>query len=198
MKLSRRSILRGIGGVSMSLPWLEVIAENKLEMKLNKPPRLAFLFSPNGVNENKWDPKMVNGQMELSPILAPLESIKSEVDVFKNLNHEGSNQPGGHMPKTANFLSGVHINHTTGKDIRSAVSIDQVFAKKYGHLTPIPSIELGIHPIRVLVYPLQQATQTSMVDTSLGIAQRHHYQKRYTHNSLLIAYLTATTWAAHI
>ncbi|MCH2208061.1 MAG: DUF1552 domain-containing protein [Lentisphaerales bacterium] len=146
MKLTRRTILKGSGGLTMSLPWLEINAENK--KKIKRPPRLAFLFAPNGVNEHKWDPKVNNGSMELSPILKPLENLKSQVDVFKNLYHEGSIQPGGHFPKTANFLSGVHINRTTGKDIKAGTTIDQIVAQKYGQQAPLPSIELGIEPTR--------------------------------------------------
>ena len=60
-KLSRRTILRGLG-VSMALPWLEVMdpiatwAEQKPgERKaLN---RLAFIYVPNGKNMADWTPK---------------------------------------------------------------------------------------------------------------------------------------------
>ena len=84
----------------MSLPWLEAVAENK---KQQSPviPRSAFLFAPNGVNPHHWDPEFKNGEMKLSQILSPLEKIKNEVDVFKNLYHEGAVQSGGHFPKTA-------------------------------------------------------------------------------------------------
>ena len=146
--MNRRTILRGAGGLSMSLPWLEIFADNKKIPKVKQPPRMAFLFAPNGVNESKWDPQMKNNTMELSSILKPLEGLKGQVDVFKNLYHEGSLQRGGHFPKTANFLSGVRINRTTGKDIKAGTTVDQIVAKKYGHLTPLPSIELGIEPTR--------------------------------------------------
>lgn len=147
MSISRRTILKGLSGLTVSLPWLEVSAENKQQSQ-PKIPRTAFLFAPNGVNPHHWDPEMKNGEMKLSQILSPLEKMKSDVDVFKNLYHEGSVQPGGHFPKTANFLCGVHINRTTGKDIKCGLSVDQIIAKKFGHLTPLPSIELGIEPTR--------------------------------------------------
>jgi len=114
MNLSRRTVLKGLSGLSVSLPWLEVVAENK-KSKAPKIPRSAFLFAPNGVNPHHWDPKVEKGNLKLSRILSPLEKIKGEVDYFKNLYHEGSIAPGGHFPKTANFLSGVRINRTTGK-----------------------------------------------------------------------------------
>ena len=145
MNLNRRTVLKGISGLSMSLPWLEAVAENKKNNPV-KVPRLAFLFAPNGVNPHYWDPEFKDGTLKLSRILSPLEAVKNDITVYKNLYHQGSIQPGGHFPKTANFLSGVKINRTTGKDLRSDTSIDQIIAKKYGHLTPLPSIELGIEP----------------------------------------------------
>lgn len=147
MKINRRTILKGLSGLTVSLPWLEVSAEN-IKHQSKKIPRTAFLFAPNGVNPHHWDPEMKNGEMKLSQILSPLEKVKSEVDVFKNLYHQGAVQSGGHFPKTANFLCGVHINRTTGKDIKCGLSVDQIIAKKYGHLTPLPSVELGIEPTR--------------------------------------------------
>ena len=148
MNLSRRTILKGLSGLTVSLPWLEAVADNKKLNKGPKVPRTAFLFAPNGVNPHHWDPTVENGQLKLSSILSPLENIKGDVDVYKNLYHQGAVQPGGHFPKTANFLCGVHINRTTGKDIKCGLSVDQIIAKKYGHLTPLPSIELGIEPTR--------------------------------------------------
>ncbi|MCM8528255.1 MAG: DUF1552 domain-containing protein [Lentisphaeraceae bacterium] len=145
--LSRRTVLKGLSGLTVSLPWLEAVAENK-KTQTPKIPRTAFLFAPNGVNPHHWDPEYKNGELKLSKILSPLENIKTEVDSFKNLYHQGAVQPGGHFPKTANFLCGVHINRTTGKDIKCGLSADQIIAKKYGHLTPLPSIELGIEPTR--------------------------------------------------
>ena len=54
----------------------------------------------------------------------------------------------GHYAKTANFLTGLHVQKTIGKDINvGGVSVDQVVAQKIGDQTPLPSLELGIDPV---------------------------------------------------
>ncbi len=64
-EISRRTILKGIG-VSMCLPWLEVMArpawaEGKSDAAPNSgdgpPVRLAALYMPNGVNPKAWMPE---------------------------------------------------------------------------------------------------------------------------------------------
>ncbi len=62
-RISRRTLLRG-AGAAMALPWLEVMAPlNKLGaattdgLKLTEPPmRMGFLFMPNGVRPELWNP----------------------------------------------------------------------------------------------------------------------------------------------
>ena len=62
----------------------------------------------------------------------------------KAASHEGD----GHYAKTANFLTGGHVNKTTGKDISAGgISVDQLAAQKVGDQTPLPSLELGIDPV---------------------------------------------------
>src|SRR6185437_5767814 len=63
----------------------------------------------------------------------------------------------GHYAKTANFLTGMHVNKTTGREISAGgISMDQLAAQKIGSQTPLPSLELGIDPI------------VSGVDTNVG------------------------------
>jgi Protein of unknown function (DUF1552) len=51
------------------------------------------------------------------------------------------------MRATGGFLTGTTITRTTGENLRSnGVSMDQVCAKRIGHFTPLPSLELGIEP----------------------------------------------------
>jgi hypothetical protein len=54
----------------------------------------------------------------------------------------------GHYAKTANFLTGLKVTKTTGKDLSvGGVSVDQYVAAKVGRHTPLPSLELGIDPV---------------------------------------------------
>ncbi|MCM8543468.1 MAG: DUF1552 domain-containing protein [Lentisphaeraceae bacterium] len=157
MNLSRRTILKGASGLAMSLPWLEAVADSKKAAKAH--PRLAFMFMPNGVHPERWNPKEMGKLNELSPILKPLDPVKDQFDVLTNLNHKNALRGDGHYAKTANFISGEIVHKTAGKDIRCGLSADQIIARHIGKETPLPSIELGI-----------EATRTN-VDTNVGFTQ---------------------------
>ena len=157
MKLSRRTVLKGASGLTLSLPWLEELGDKKNSVK--KHPRLAFMFMPNGVHPGKWNPADKGKMKKLSPILEPLEAVKDQFDVLTNLNHKNALRGDGHYAKTANFISGEVVHKTAGKDIRCGLSADQIIARHIGQGTPLPSIELGI-----------EATRTR-VDTNVGFTQ---------------------------
>ncbi len=160
--ISRRTMLKGIG-VSMCLPLLEAMEPLAAlgagaKRKQGKPPvRMAVLYMPNGVNPQAWTPTGVGSEFELSPILAPLANVKSEVLVLSELMNKQSIEGDGHYVKVAPFLTGTHITKTTGSDLRcGGISMDQVAAQHIGNLTPLPSLELSVEP------------PTTYVDTNVG------------------------------
>jgi hypothetical protein len=114
-----------------------------------KPPtRMAFLFFPNGVWQDAWIPKETGSEYELPFSLEPLAPHKSDVLVLSGLDKANSRDGDGHYAKTANFLTGTHVTKTTGKEINcGGISVDQLAAKTIGHLTPLPSLELGTEPV---------------------------------------------------
>src|SRR5690349_7257122 len=143
---SRRTFLRG-AGAAIALPMLDAMKPlNALGAASAKPPvRFACLYFPNGAWPAAWVPKDTGTDYELPFSLTPLESLRSEVLVISGLDKANSHEGDGHYAKTANFLTGMHVNHTTGRDISAGgTSLDQVVAQKYGSLTPLPSLELGI------------------------------------------------------
>ncbi len=151
--ISRRAVLKGLG-VSMCIPWLESLnlvsaqAARRLKMETKPPVRMAALYMPNGVNVHTWEPKGVGQAFELSPTLAPLSSVKSDVLVLTQLMNKYSCDGDGHYAKVAPWLTGTHITKTTGSNLRcGGVSIDQIVAQRVGNMTPLPSLELSIEPI---------------------------------------------------
>ena len=151
--LSRRTVLKGLG-VSMCLPMLEAmqplaaLADGAKDKKVKPPVRMAVLYMPNGVHPKAWTPTGNGSVFELSPILAPLNNVKSELLVMTQLMNRQSVEGDGHYVKVAPFLTGTHITKTTGADLRcGGVSLDQIVAQKLGNLTPLPSLELSIEPV---------------------------------------------------
>lgn len=153
--LSRRTLLRGVGA-ALALPWLEAMQVRKLlgseqENAPSKAPvRMAVLFMPNGVPPKKWTPEGEGAGFKLSPILEPLAAHQKDILVLTQLWNKNSDSGDGHYVKTAGLLTSTTINKTVGVDLNcNGVSMDQVAAQKIGHLTPLPSIELGIEPVAV-------------------------------------------------
>lgn len=162
--LSRRTLLRGTG-VALALPWLEAMMpsassgspENESTPVDDTPIRMAALFVPNGVRQDKWTPKGEGAEFELSPTLAPLQSLKSKILVLSNLWNQASNVGDGHYVKCSGFLTCTTINKSLGIDLNcNGRSMDQVAADFSEKSTPLRSLELGIDPV------------TTGVDTNVG------------------------------
>lgn len=146
--LSRRTLLRG-AGVALGLPWLEAMAmPGASKDGAPSPKRLCAMYMPNGVREDTWTPEGTGRDFKLSPTLAPLEDLKSEILVLTNLWNEGSKGGDGHYVKNAGWLTCTTVTKTLGVDLNcNGISMDQVAARKVGKFTPLPSLELGIAPV---------------------------------------------------
>ncbi|QDT09292.1 DUF1552 domain-containing protein [Planctomycetes bacterium K23_9] len=144
---TRRQFLRGTGA-ALGIPFLPSLAAASGETPPKPPLRTAFVYFPNGVWEKDWVPNQTGADYELSPSLAPLKSVKDDFSVLSGLDKKNSHGGDGHYAKTANFLTGMPVAKTTGKDISSGgVSADQLIAQHFADQTPIPSLELGTEPV---------------------------------------------------
>lgn len=157
--IPRRTFLKG-AGVMLGLPVLhamgkvlpnaspEAIAKNTVAPKVQAPVRMACIYFPNGVWEKEWFPKEPGPDYEVPFALQPLVKHKQNMLVFSGLDKQHSHGGDGHYAKTANFLTGLPVRKTAGKDISvGGISIDQLAAQKIGDFTPLPSLELGIDPV---------------------------------------------------
>jgi hypothetical protein len=147
---SRRQFLRG-AGASLALPLFPTLFTGSAATAAEKsgaPVRLGFLFFPNGVYEEGWKPKTAGSDYQLPFCLEPLSDLKREVTVITGLDKRNSHGGDGHYAKTANFLTGMPVAKTTGRDISSGgISVDQLAAEKLGKWTPLPSLELSTEPV---------------------------------------------------
>ncbi|MGZ8937813.1 MAG: DUF1552 domain-containing protein, partial [Limisphaerales bacterium] len=125
--LPRRTFIRGMG-VTLGLPLLnamgkvvgaspEAAATASAAKKVQAPVRMACLFFPNGVWEKNWFPEQPGADYELPYALEPLAPHKKDFLVFSNFDKKHSHQGDGHYAKTANFLTGLPVRKTPGKDI---------------------------------------------------------------------------------
>jgi len=143
--LSRRKLLRG-AGVSLALPWLEVM--HAAPEKARPPVRMAAMYMPNGVHPQMWTPEGEGRDFKLSPTLSSLEDLKSQLLVMTNLWNQDSKSGDGHYVKISGFLTCTTITKTLGVDINcNGVSMDQFAAQRLGKQTPLASMELGTAPV---------------------------------------------------
>jgi hypothetical protein len=148
-ELSRRTFLRG-AGAALGLPLLEAMTPRAFGAagKASPPVRMSCLYFPNGMWEKDWIPAKAGADYDLPFALQPLAPHKADVLVLTGLDKKHSHQGDGHYAKTANFLTGLPVFKTTGKDLSvGQASVDQYCAGRIGHLTPLPSLELGIDPV---------------------------------------------------
>ena len=149
LRISRRTVLRG-GGVALGLPWLEAMGSSAVSGKPRTGPvRMAALYMPNGAYPDAWTPIAAGRDFQLTPSLEPLAAIRQDVTVLSNLWNEQAKDGDGHYVKEASILTCARIKKTQGADLRNGTSFDQVAASARGHLTPLPSLELGVTPVAV-------------------------------------------------
>lgn len=148
-QISRRTALRGLG-TAMALPLLDAMAPARAiaaATQAELPKRMAFLFVPNGVNLAHWTPERDGYGYELKSILEPLRNVQNDVSVLTGLTHDkgraNGDGAGDHARSASVFLTGSQPRKTSGGNIRSGVSADQVAAQYIGQATKFPSLELG-------------------------------------------------------
>src|SRR5215470_9960746 len=140
--IPRRTFLRG-AGVMLGLPMLEAMGRVlpasspeaapgfQAASEVQAPVRMACLYFPNGVWEKTWFPNKdkAGADYELPFALEPLQRHQRDMLVFSGLDKANSHQGDGHYAKTANFLTGLPVKKTPGKDISvGGLSIDQLCA----------------------------------------------------------------------
>src|SRR5215510_3482066 len=141
MKLSRRTVLRGMGA-ALGLPLLEAMVPAltaTAQTAANPIKRFGAVFVPLGERPGYWTPKDVGPNFEFSTILKPLESFRNSMTVISEL----CDPLDGHATTVAAWLSGSIPFRTIAENVKAGVTIDQVIANKIGKDTPLPSLELA-------------------------------------------------------
>ena len=162
--LSRRTVLKGMG-VTAALPLLEAMlpsgsaaaqtaAKGKVRLAAIEMVHGAAGSSAYGAKMNMWAPAATGKSFDLSPsALSPLESVRQHITIVSNTDlrmAEAFTTPeigGDHFRASAVFLTQAHPKQTMGSDVRAGVSLDQLYAQRFGQDTPIPSMQLCIENV---------------------------------------------------
>ena len=162
--MHRRTMLRGLGA-TVALPFLDaMVPARSLWSKTASAASLdrtrlvciemvhgAAGASPWGATQNLWSPVAAGRAFDLSPsALLPLEPFRKYLTIVSDTDVQGAEaimQPeigGDHFRSSAVFLTQTHPKQTESSDVRAGISLDQIYAGRFGQDTPIPSMQLCI------------------------------------------------------
>ncbi|HEX3645872.1 MAG TPA: DUF1552 domain-containing protein [Vicinamibacterales bacterium] len=162
--LSRRHVLKGMG-VTVALPFLEAMVPARRAsgaVAAMKKTRLVCVemvhgsagSSAIGVRKNLWAPAAVGRDFDLAPTsLRSLEPFRDILTIVSNTDVDPANPftakeiGGDHFRSSCTFLTQAHPKQTQGGDVRCGVSLDQLYAQRFGQDTPIPSMQLCIENV---------------------------------------------------
>jgi len=137
--ISRRHFLRGVGGVTVGLPFLESWTPKPLQAAEAQPKRLVVFFCCNGVSMSSFWPTSAFGALSAESLpattgLAPLASYASKLliarGMFLSPRGYGRDKAGGddHAKCVGHRLTAA-ANQDTEENYASGPSIDQIVAK---------------------------------------------------------------------
>ena len=146
--LSRRTVLRGLGA-TIGLPLLDgmvpAFAAAPAPVK-----RFGAVYCPNGMSMPFWTPK-AEGNLELSPIMAPLAPVRDRVLVLSGMANKDAypllnEGDGDHSRAQTAFLTGAHAHKASGRNttLNAGVSMDQIVARESKKETQLASLELSL------------------------------------------------------
>jgi Protein of unknown function (DUF1552) len=152
--IDRRAFLRGTGA-AFALPLLDAMTP-AFAADAARPTRMAFVQVPNGIFNlnNEFSPKAV-GDLEITPILRPLEDFKDRMLVLSGLDSQqaaglGFEIAGDHPRACTAWLTGTHAKMTAGADLHAGVSADQIAAQEFGKETQLSSLEVALESSEVV------------------------------------------------
>jgi len=161
--MERRTFLRGVGA-TVALPFLDaMLPAGRLSAAsgmMATPTRFVAIEEVHGLAGcNDWGatqhlfaPSAVGRDFEIlaESALSPLAPLREHLTIVSNTDvrmAEAFSAPeigGDHFRSSAVFLTQSHPKQTQGSDIFVGTSIDQLYAKRFGQDTPLPSMQFCI------------------------------------------------------
>jgi hypothetical protein len=148
-KLDRRSVLRGIAGVSLALPVLDAMGEEVAEQA---PRRFGALYTANGmslprpqhgIDEWSWFPRQEqDGQFVFGKSTEPLAGFRNNLSFLGGLYHPSGAKADPHVCSDM-WLTGAPL-HNPKPGTYNSVALDQVVALHTKQFCRQPSLVLSI------------------------------------------------------
>lgn len=151
--LSRRAVLRGLGGLAVGLPLLDVMRSDRALANNVGPKRLLIMYTPNGTIGPDFWPEGTEQNFSLSPILSPLAAHQQDLLILQGIDQVSTlHGPGdAHQKGTGHCLTATELleGNFPGDAGLSAgwaggISVDQEVANHVGADSLFASLELGV------------------------------------------------------
>ena len=159
--IPRRTFLRGMGA-TVGLPLLDAMVPAGRAWAPNDPIRLVAIeqvhgaagASPWGSTQYMWSPEHAGKNFDLTPsALLPLEEYRDYLTIVSNTDvrmaeaYAPDEIGADHFRSSAVFLTQSHPTQTESSDVFVGTSLDQMYARRFGQGTPIPSMQLCIETV---------------------------------------------------
>lgn len=149
LRLNRRDVLRGIGGMALVLPVLEAMGE---QIAAQIPRRFCALYTANGmslppeqlgISEWSWFPTVdPMGKLRYGKSIEPLESFRDHLSFVGGLYHPNGLKADPHMCSDM-WLTGAPL-HDPAPGTYNSVGVDQIVALHTRQHCRQPSLVLSI------------------------------------------------------
>lgn len=146
-RISRRTLLRGAGGIGIALPLLDVMQhERGARAQDDSAKRLVVMYEQSGVVIPEWLPTGSGTDFTLSPTLSVLEPYKDQVVVIDGLPNNAAKSGSGddHGRGMGTMLTGSPLSGSDNNPSASGISLDQEVANHIGSSTRFKSLEFGV------------------------------------------------------
>ena len=154
-RLNRRTVIKGAGTIAIALPWLEAMGSSRTaHAQSSSTPlkRFVSIYQPGGTvrqggsKGDRYTPTGSETAFQLSPILAPLEAMKSRLIVLDGLDMKCADQTvldveqhqGGSVGLLTGAIQPGFFNYP------KSPSIDQVLAARLSTKLAYSSLQLAI------------------------------------------------------
>ena len=140
MNHQRRHFLRTVAGGLFAIPWMTSLARGT---ETPAPKRFAFIYTPNGYNQDTFLPKASGLEWELAPSLKPLNSVREHVSLLSGLDRQFVPGTGVHAQCGSCWLTSSAPQETLDGGFPTNITLDQMLAQRLGNETALPSLELS-------------------------------------------------------
>jgi hypothetical protein len=165
--MSRRTALQGLGA-TIALPLFDAMIPARTVFAQTAAGRAAARTrlvcieqvhgaagcSEFGAAHHLWNPAATGRHFDLSPgSLSSLEPFRDYLTIVSNTDARMAEATapaevgGDHFRSSAVMYTHAHPKLTEGSDVHVGTSLDQLFVKRFGQDTPIPSMQLSIEPV---------------------------------------------------